>query len=372
LFKSVIIGKLGSNKQPYIKSDNPNITQCINRYTRSFSPNTPNLIDVISSLVKNCSKRVYISTLYIEDATQEIKDVLNLLTNKKLSNGVDVKIIFQENSDKCSSTENEKNIYTKLDFKGYNHYSNYHTKTIIVDDYVIYFGGNFGISYMCNNSFFYSGYIIQHNHKLANIESTFFLNNYNGDIYNGDKMIEKYTGDTDGIHVSIKPAGTTAILDQMKTLFNTATKSIRISSNTPYICEEIFDLLRNALNKGITIEFVTNNVFGISFYYLPHYMYELMKNNKFKCYIFDDKNHFIHEKYCVIDDKTVLYTSQNLSYSSVHRDIEFSVVMNNSSIIGDFIDAHNDMIKNCYEPNKEPNIIQKVCFSFDLFCSVSF
>ncbi len=129
------------------------------------------------------------------------------------------------------------------------------------------------------------------------------------------------------------------ILPILKQLFSSAEKSVKISS--PWIKSDVLKELING--KDISIELVVRNSEIEDFLITDTDIFQIVKNLKGKIYLNPD----IHSKFVIIDDRTAVVGSANLTKAGLYEDgnIETAVLIDEKEEIKRLKDQFEDIKK---------------------------
>jgi phosphatidylserine/phosphatidylglycerophosphate/cardiolipin synthase-like enzyme len=295
------------------------------------------LFDILCTLFKQAKKRVYISTLLISlnDKNGNVSIMLDILNSLK----IDVIISYDNFTTYVVNNNcNFQQLYPNIKFipigqlTPLGNLSTHHRKIFIVDDYVLYTGGNFDNDYMIVDSYYVESYFLVHNNVVADNEVVNYFSATDASIspirnklYNNCKNNEFWINE-----ISTKNVYNKTAISILQESLNKAKDKIIFTSNIFLPNLEILEMFENTLKRGIDVTIITNNIGysskGIPCYYIGH----LSKYKNFHSYVSDTNKNSFHTKLIIIDDTEVVYTTFNLSEKSLLWDMENWIVIDPS------------------------------------------
>ncbi|TGG87030.1 hypothetical protein E4650_09265 [Geotoga petraea] len=242
-------------------------------------------------------------------------------TLKKADEGVDIKIVTEEDNKNNYSEKLVKNEKIELIYDG--NYRLMHNKFIIIDGYLLITGStnmsDNGLNYNNNNLVFIYNNEITENYMLEFREQ--FYDKEFGKKGESEKVYKKIKLKNSEISTFFTPDEDyqKVILDYI----NNAEKEVKVMIFT-FTDSNIAQALADAYNRGVDVKVITETFQSGSRWSVYGDF-----QNKFP-FILDKNNKTFHHKLLLIDDKHILTGSYNFTKSALENNDENAVIISNN------------------------------------------
>jgi phosphatidylserine/phosphatidylglycerophosphate/cardiolipin synthase-like enzyme len=287
------------------------------------------VLDYLLKEVEKSEKYIYMS-LYDIDNDEFYNQIL-----KKADEGVDIKIVTEENNKNYYSEKLDRN--EKIDLIYDDNYRLMHNKFIIIDGYLLITGSTNlsenGLNYNNNNLLFIYNNEITENYMLE-FEEQFYDKEF-GKKGDSEKVFEKIKLMNGEISTYFTPDENyqKIILDYIKN----AEKEIKVMIFT-FTDSKIAQALADAYKRGVDVKVITETFQAGSRWSV----YGDFQNDF--PFILDKNYKTFHHKILLIDDKHILTGSYNFTKSALENNDENAVIISDNKDIYEAYENEFDIL----------------------------